>query len=308
MGFAINNSGQVVGSSTTSTGVGYAFLYSNGTMQNLGSLAGLGSGATAINDAGEVTGGSTISVPTPPAHNGGVSHAFLYSNGAMQDLGTVPPNTSSIGYGIDANGDVVGTTSSSTPAPPPTAAFLYSNGTMQALSGFPAASVEGLGINASGEITGLYGHAFIYSNGTVQDLGTLGGMSSAGYAINATGEVTGASGVPGDNTSDAFLYSNGTMTDLGSLGGVTTYGYAINAGGEVVGVSDTAAGPAHAFVYSNGAMKDLNSLISNSDLALYTLTDARGINDSGQIVANGIVNAIVQTVTENALLLTPTCH
>ncbi len=84
-GYAINNAGQVTGTldklAVKSSGSGtitgsYAFLYSNGTTTNLGTLAGADDGTgSAINSTGQVVGGS-----------GG--HAFFY-NGAMNDLNTL---------------------------------------------------------------------------------------------------------------------------------------------------------------------------------------------------------------------------
>ena len=47
--FGINDSGQVVGYSTNADGHERAFLYSNGTMIDLGTLGGLSSQARAIN-------------------------------------------------------------------------------------------------------------------------------------------------------------------------------------------------------------------------------------------------------------------
>jgi probable HAF family extracellular repeat protein len=93
------------------------------------------------------------------------------------------------------------------------------------------------------------------------------------------------------------------MTDLGTLGGTISYGEAINASSQVVGqayLSGNAA--AHAFLYSNGTMSDLNAMIGPA-ASLYTLVIALGINDSGQIVANGYINSTEQGVV---LLLTPT--
>ena len=53
--FGVNNRGQVVGSSETSTS-GQAFLWQRGTMTGLGTLAGGSSGATDINNRGQVVG------------------------------------------------------------------------------------------------------------------------------------------------------------------------------------------------------------------------------------------------------------
>ena len=82
------------------------------------------------------------------------------------------------------------------------------------------------------------------------------------------------------------LYS---VTDLGTLpGGTRSRAYGINNAGQVTGYSD-----GHAFVYSNGQMMDLNALI---DPALgVTLLEGRGINDSGQIVANSAFRAYLLT-------------
>ena len=55
-----SNSGQVVGSSGTSSGATHAFLDKNGTMTDLGTLGGNFSDATAINDVGQIVGYSTV--------------------------------------------------------------------------------------------------------------------------------------------------------------------------------------------------------------------------------------------------------
>jgi len=60
---------------------------------------------------------------------------------------------------------------------------------------------------------------------------------------------------------------------------------AINTAGTIVGgshiIGDSAA---HAFLFRAGAMTDLNSLVY---LGPVSLTEAFGINDSGQIIAEG---------------------
>ena len=96
----INNHGQVVGwSYSADYSLDHAFLWSNGTMTDLGTLGGLYSGATGINDNGQVTGSAHI-----PADN---YHAFFYDSGTMHDLGTLG-GIESYGYKINNNGVVVG--------------------------------------------------------------------------------------------------------------------------------------------------------------------------------------------------------
>jgi probable HAF family extracellular repeat protein len=79
------------------------------------------------------------------------------------------------------------------------------------------------------------------------------------------------------------------MTDLGTLGGDFSYPFGINDAGQVVGESDTATGTfsPHAFITGpNGVgMTDLNSSVSLPGGVF--LTEARGINNLGQVAAIG---------------------
>ncbi|MBV9037887.1 MAG: DUF3466 family protein [Acidobacteriaceae bacterium] len=285
--YGLNNNGQVVGYSYTSTSgsTPHAFLYSNGQMQDLGPGIAFG-----INDLGQVAGVS--------ASNG---HAFRYSNGVLQDLGTLGGAVSGA-RSINNNGQVVGdskTTSLDDHA------FLYSNGTMQDLGTLMGGTDSyANSINNRGQIagdsnlvfSGSIFHAFLYSNGALQDLGTLGGRTSSASSINDRGQVVGEAATTTFNVNHAFLYSNGTMQDLGTLGGYNSTANSINNSGQVVGTADR-VGPSHAFLYSNGVMMDLNDLIDPS-LGI-RLTEAYGINDSGQIAAESLEG---QT---RAFLLTP---
>ena len=138
------------------------FLFSNGSMSDLGTLpGGTISGGGAINQSGQVTGLSE-------ATSFRDAHAFLFSNGIMADLGVLPGGRYSVGQGINQSGQVTGYANTSSGD---YVAILYSNGTMQDLNNLiPANSgwvlQSGQSINDSGQITG-YGlingaqHAFL---------------------------------------------------------------------------------------------------------------------------------------------------
>jgi probable HAF family extracellular repeat protein len=81
-GYGINNTGQVTGISYLAGNAQHAFLYSNGTMSDLGTLGGTDSAGLGINNAGQVTGSSDIT-------GNKAAHAFLYSSGTMSDLNSL---------------------------------------------------------------------------------------------------------------------------------------------------------------------------------------------------------------------------
>ena len=215
-------------------------------MLDLGTLGGSIASAAGLNDAGQIVGTSTIANGSSPPQ-----HAFFYSGGTMQDLGTLGTGTNSLAAAINNSGQIVG----------------YSN-------------------YSSGS---YYYHAFLYSGGTMHDLGTLGtDTSSYASGINDGGQVVGAS-LSSADTYTAFLYSGGTMQSLGTLGGSMSYAYAINDSGQVVGyyysTSMTNVEYGHGFIDSGGTVTDLNSLI---DPALgLTVEMATDINGQGWITASG---------------------
>ena len=148
--YAINNAGEVVGESYTSTSI-HAFLYSgSGPMQDLGTLTGTYSYAYGINNLGQVVGESSSTAGTY------AYHAFLYSDGSMQDLGTLG-GTAGLARAINDNGQIVGYSNTSSGAEH---GFLLSGSgpltPADDIGTLPGGSSSyAIAINAAGQVTGF---------------------------------------------------------------------------------------------------------------------------------------------------------
>ena len=190
-GYGIGNSGQVVGySQPTANFHQYdAFLYSGGTMQDLGlPPGGTSSYAYAVNDSGEIAGYYTPDSAT--------THAFTLVGGTFTDLGTLngtASGTTSSAAALSSNGLVAG---SSNRADGSTHAFLYTGGHMVDLGTLASTVSRAGGVNSSGDVvgesfwSGSGFHGFLYHGGTLLDLNNLLDSASTGYTI---GDGTGIS-------------------------------------------------------------------------------------------------------------------
>jgi probable HAF family extracellular repeat protein len=187
--FAINNRGQIVG--VTSGG---AALWQNGVLHNLASLSGGGSEAFDINDKGVIVGYSTTAT--------GESHAVMWTDGGIVDLGTLPGDDFSQALAINSQGQIVGTSSN---------------------------------IPQGGE------RAFIWENGAMRELGSLPTLPfSRAFSINERSQAAGVSILAG--VTRATLFQKGSATQLpGLTGEALTFAYAINNLGQLVGASDFSA-------------------------------------------------------------------
>jgi probable HAF family extracellular repeat protein len=144
--------------------------------------------ATAINDQGQVVGGSGFC--TTPAF-GSVEHALLWQDGRTINLGSLGGTYDNLATAINDRGQIIGWSDTcATPSPS--------------------------GCQSDGPT-----HSFLWQHGVMTDLGTLPGLTSeqlpyvsaTAYGINNAGQVIGNS-CDAKGTCDAFLWQNGTMTDL----------------------------------------------------------------------------------------------
>ncbi|KQV79818.1 hypothetical protein ASD15_17485 [Massilia sp. Root351] len=143
------------------------------------------------------------------------SHAYVYRDGAMADLGTLAGHRYSSAAAINADGAVAGH-SRERAGDGIRRAFLHDGAGMIDLGTLGGAESWATGINDSGAVVGvsrLAGegvHAFLYADGVMVDLDP-GGADSEAFDINNAGQVVGR------GKSGGFLYANGVMTDLDTL-------------------------------------------------------------------------------------------
>ncbi|HEX8072873.1 MAG TPA: Ig-like domain-containing protein [Pyrinomonadaceae bacterium] len=302
---AINNQAQVAGWTEA-----FAFRYTDGVMENLGTLPGGSvSEAKGINGLGHVVGDSQF------ANGGAIRHATLWRDGTINDLGFIPAaGNYSIATAVNDATVVVGYGAPSLSSTN-TRAFIWDAASGISDLGLGTGS-KALGINNAGTVTGAAPftggiHAFVRpANGGARDIGTIAGPASVGNFINDNGHVAGSSTSNNfDNRQHAFLW-DGTMHDLGSLGpndvlSDRSFAYGINIHDEVVGSTyrpyNGGALFQIAFVHRDGQMFDLETLVDESG-ADYRLYSANAINDAGQIVVDAIK---ISTNQKHAVLLTP---
>lgn len=155
---AINDSGQIVGSSLAREG-GRAFLYENGEMVDLNTLVtssdpqiGIAWSASDINEFGGIVGSATTDT--------GFSHAFLFDNGVMSDLGVLPGMNSSSALAMNNLGQVIGTSSINRNE---SSAFLYDS------------------VNGMSNLLGLVVNGDGWDSISVADINDLGVIVGAGF-------------------------------------------------------------------------------------------------------------------------------
>jgi probable HAF family extracellular repeat protein len=277
---AINDHGQVVGTSRTTGGLSeHAFSWTRaGGMIDLGAPGDAVSVATGVNNKGHVTGRIIFDEY--------VFDAFYWTpSGGMLDLGTFGGSRSQPNDINDEN-QVVGWS------------FVDGDAAMRGFSWTPASGMVDLktlggtnsgaaAVNEHGEIVGWsfmpgdrLTHAVLWTpSGRMIDLGTLDGEQSGATDVNDSGQVVGSIYWDSTRTYHAFSWTaEGGMVDLGTLGGASSQATAVNNRGQVLGWSNDAGGIIHPFVWTESdGMIDLGSLLGS-------VTTAGAISDKGEVV------------------------
>ncbi len=149
---------------------------------------------------------------------GSDEHAFLYTGGALSDLGTLG-GKSSVARGINNLSQVVGY--SQTADDKSFHAFIDNNGNLADLGTLGGNSSSAYGINDLGQIVGQSAtnagseHAFLYRDGDLIDLNSLipadsGWTLQNAYAINKDGQIVGTGVIDGET--HAFLATDPPAT------------------------------------------------------------------------------------------------
>jgi probable HAF family extracellular repeat protein len=142
--YGINNSGEVVGTGYLSPSNFHAFLYSGGTMKDLGPSGAYQASAYAINTSGQIVGSYSL--------NSGASGTFLYTHGMMTTLLNPVGSRGGFGVAINDNGEIVGALY---PSEGGSHAAEFSHGAWTDLGSLAGAQgSEANAINTAGQIVG----------------------------------------------------------------------------------------------------------------------------------------------------------
>jgi probable HAF family extracellular repeat protein len=247
---------------------------------DLGTLGGTRSQAFAINNANVVVGYSGLAL-YPDTR----SHAFVWKNGRMTDLGTLLGGRKSQATAINQDGTIVGWSQNRAGY---MRAVRWKNGFRRNLGTLGGRNSQATAINVFGVIVGWSEtasgnrHAFKWENGVMTDLGTLGGATSGASGINRGGAIVGQS-TTASGEAHAFKWKNGVFTDLGSPGARYSTATAVNTLGQIVGV----LGPLPDAV--GGELEYTSGFLWHRDVMTPLSSHRRPTNQAEDISPTGII-------------------
>jgi len=223
-GFAINDAGQVVGTSgTIGNASRWSFLWQAGAMASI-----TGNQAFDINESGQIV-----------VFDNALSRSFLWENGLTTNLGSLGGGAAA--WGINNAGHVVGDSNIAPEWWSARHAFLWRNGAMSDLGTLAGGNSTAQDVNNFGQVVGWSGtQAFLWQNGAMTGLQTTFPDNSYAYAINDTGKIVGYTESNIGGNPRASLWDNGKLIDLNTLipansGWVLTRARDINNAGQIVG-------------------------------------------------------------------------
>jgi probable HAF family extracellular repeat protein len=201
---AINDSGQIVGFFTDSTG-NHGFLYTNGVFTTLPGLA------TGINNEGQIVGVVSLL--------GDCNCGFLDTNGVFSTI-DFPGSLATEPLGINSAGQIVGSVYFNNFGN--VSSFIDTNGRFTRITlPFSYLFDEGQGINDSSQIVGSYftatgGHGFLDSNGVFSSINVpfLGAYGTYAYGINDSGQIVGLFTTNTSTPLNGFLDTGGVYTTI----------------------------------------------------------------------------------------------
>jgi uncharacterized membrane protein len=318
----LNNQGTLAGSADTaidprcSCYAENALQWKNGVTTDLGVLpGGIGSQVNWISPNGLMVGISDNGQQDPPNPGLLQTHAVVWHNDTMTDLGTFFGGYDTWATSVNSRGEIAGLAYNTIPDPDSMfgygyqlRAFYWNNGVVQDLGTLGSGNDAAAGvINERGQVIGVsytsstpsaicagLNPFFTFTTGSflwdrkngMKDIGGLGGACTLANDLNNHGQIIGGSSLPGDAQFHPFVWNADGMTDLLDPSD-SSFGFAIaeNAQGEVVGeVCDAVA--CYAVVWRKRAghweRTNLNPATQNAF--------AGSINASEQVVGNIVIN------------------
>jgi probable HAF family extracellular repeat protein len=253
------------------------FMLKNGQVTSLGNLGGTYGAAIGINGNGQVAGYSYVG-------SIGQTHAFLYENGAMKDIGKLIGSGGSWAQAINESGQVAIYTNSGV--------YLYAGGSTHPIPVLGARFLPAA-MNDSGQIAGTQldtaTAAFYDGTKLIDFTSLLSKPHSLATGLNNAGQVVGNAYSTAGDDYQGFVYSAGTLRTITAPGSVQSYATSINNAGDVVGAIENTDQTWWAFLYRNSTVIDLNTL-PGVTASGWVLTGASKINNAGQILVTGYLN------------------